>query len=238
MRQKFSVTLCDIPMNIVCDETQETIDKAVSALDSQVRGLCAAAGQSCSRTEAALLAALDYYTQCMHLQERVGELDEFVRTADPTGDTYGASLLRGENETLRAELEVSRGSNEALMQDNAVLAQLNAKLARQSNEANARADRMHDQVLAILTEVQELREKLAAVGEGTRDNTAMYQVKEEEPKVEWTEAERQVTQKYEQMDIDDILETAPGTVSARAAAPAAGAQAAGIANAEESHDQI
>jgi len=61
MRQKFSVTVADVPMNILCEETQSTIDNAVRELDAQIRTLTA--GAACTKTEAALLSALDYSTR-------------------------------------------------------------------------------------------------------------------------------------------------------------------------------
>jgi hypothetical protein len=127
--------------------------------------------------------------------------------------------LRGENEALRAELQISRGTHDALLQDNAILFRLNGKLARQSTESNARADRMHDQVLSILTEVRELRNRLAAAeGREIRELSANYGAYEPEPELEVTPAEQQTTHKYEQMDLDDILSTAP-KIAPRPVAP-------------------
>lgn len=209
MRQKFSITVADVSMNIVCDETQETVNAAVNTLDRQIRSLTSIKGYSCSKTEAALLAALDYVTQCMRLQKRLKELEDFIHASDPTGGTFEAALLRGENETLRSELQVSRGAYDALLQDNATLFQLNAKLVRQNTESNARADRMHTQVLSILTEVRELREKLAAMCVETHSPSPSYTRVEPEPPIEVTAAEQQTTHKYEQMDLEQILNTAP-----------------------------
>lgn len=209
MRQKYAVTIADVPMNIICDETQETVDAAVCELDKQIRDLLSASGHSCTRTEAVLLTALDRTTRAMHLQKRVDELNSFVSTADPTGDNYGASLLRGENETLRAQLQVSRGEYEALLRDNATLFGLNAKLVKQCADSNARADRMHDQVLSILTEVRELRQKLAALCVETREPSPSYAVREPEPAVEFTPEEQQTTRRYEQMDVQAILDDTP-----------------------------
>ena len=233
MRQKFSVRIADVQMNIVCDEKQETVDAAVHALDGQIRALTSNKAHSCTKTEAALLSALDYAAQCMHLQKRVKELEDFVHASDPTGGTFEAALLRGENEILRAELQSSRGSydalqvqkgtNDALLQDNAALFQLNAKLTKQNAEANARADRMHDQVLSILTEVRELRERLAAMCVDTREPSPSYGAYEAEPAIEVTPNEQQTTKKYEQMDLDDILNTAPRLTPRPAAHPLEGA---------------
>lgn len=209
MRQKFAITVADVPMNIVCDEKQETVDAAVNALDKQIRALTSDKNHSCTKTEAALLIALDYATRGMHLQTRLKELEDFVHASDPGGSNFEASLLRGENETLRAELQVSRGAYDALLQDNATLFQLNAKLVRQNVESNARADRMHDQVLSILTEVRDLRQRLAAMCVETRAPSPSYGQYEAEPAIEVTPLEQQTTRKYEQMDLDQILTTAP-----------------------------
>ena len=194
-------------MNIVCEETQESITAAAETLNNKIQAITAAAGNACTRTEAALLAALDVTAQNGHLVARVAELEEFLHKADPTGDNFEASMLRGENEALRAELQVKAGVYDALLQDNATLFRLNAKLMRQNTETNARADRMHDQVLSMLTEIRELREKLAAMCVDTREPTLVYQNYEQEPAIEITPEEQQITQKYEQLDLDNIFGT-------------------------------
>ena len=211
MRQKYSLNIADVPMNIACDESQSVVDAAAKAVDNQIRALTANKARFCNKMEAALLTALDYCTQCIHLQDKVRELEELVHTAGPGGGTpYETSLLRGDNEALRAELQVTRGTHDALLQDNAILFRLNGKLIRQSGEANARADRMHDQVLSILTEVRELRARLTeAEGAQLQELSASYGVREPEPEIEITPTEQQTTHKYEQMDLDDILSTAP-----------------------------
>ena len=223
MRQKFSVNVADVPMNIACEETPEAVEAAVKAIDTQVRALVSNKAHFCSKIEAALLTALDQYTQNLRLQERIKELEVLVHTEGPAGSgtPYEASLLRGENETLRAELQVNRGTHDALLQDNAILFRLNGKLLRQSMEANARADRMHDQVLSILTEVRELRDRLAeAEGEEVRALASNYENIEPEPEIEITPDEQQITHKYEEMDLDDILSTAPKITTRAAVRPA------------------
>lgn len=205
MRQKFSVKVADVTMNIVCEETQESINAATATLNEKIGAITAASGNACTRTEAALLAALDVTAQNAHLSARVAELEEFLHKADPTGDNFEAGMLRGENEILRAELQVKNGVYDALLQDNATLFRLNAKLMRQNTETNARADRMHDQVLSMLTEIRELREKLAAMCVDTREPMLAYQNYEQAPDIEISPEEQQITQKYEQMDLDDLF---------------------------------
>ena len=130
-----------------------------------------------------------------------------MHKADPTGDNFEASLLRGENEALRAQLQVKDGIYDALLQDNATLFRLNEKLIRQNAETNARADRMHDQVLSMLTEIRELREKLAAMCVETREPVLSYPNYEQAPEIEITPEEQKVTQKYEQLELDNLFDT-------------------------------
>ena len=144
MRQKFSVTVADVPMTISCEETEESIGKAETELDAGMRALLDAPGSNCNKMEAAILLALDYCTRLAHAKDRVRELEDYVNAADPNGDQFGASLLRGENEKLRAELEISRGVNDTLSEDNTILYTLHAKSEKQITEANARADRLND----------------------------------------------------------------------------------------------
>ena len=209
MRQKFAVTIADVHMNISCDESQEDINAAVTLLDEKIRALLADVGTSCTKTEAAMLLALDYCTRCTHAEKRIKELEDYVSTTDPNGENFGASLLRGENEMLRAELAVSRGMGDAILQDNATLYSLHTKSEKQSADANARADRMHNQVLALMTEVQHLRGQLAAVCVETKDLAENYGILEPVAPISLSENELEVTKKYAQMDLGSILETAP-----------------------------
>lgn len=203
MRQKYSVNIADIQMNIVCEETQETVDAAVKALNDQIKALTTSFGHACTRVEAAMLVALDAVSKNIHMEERTKEMESFLHRADPTGDNFEASLLRGENEALRAELALKQGGQDALLQDNTTLFRLNAKLTRLNADANARADRMHDQVVSILSEVRDLRAKLAAMCVETREPSAAYFSYEEAPELELSDEELAVTQKYEQSDATD-----------------------------------
>jgi hypothetical protein len=68
---------------------------------------------------------------------------------------------------------------------------------------------MHDQVLSILTEVRELREKLASLCVDTKEPSSTYTTFEPEPTVVLTAAEEAVTHKYEQLDTGSILADTP-----------------------------
>mgnify|MGYP000582401781 CR=1 FL=1 len=190
MRQKFNVTVADVPMTISCEETEESIAKAEAELDAGMRALLDAPGSNCNKMEAAILLALDYCTRLAHAKDRVRELEDYVNAADPNGDQFGASLLR-------AELEISRGVNDTLSEDNTILYTLHAKSEKQITEANARADRLNDQILALMKEVQDLRGKLAAVCVETKDLPEGLGKTEPAVTVPLTEKEKEVAERYE-----------------------------------------
>lgn len=203
MRQKYTLTVAGIQMNISCDETQEAVNAAVNEVDTKMKELLANVSH-CNKTEAALLLALDYCTRGARLAARVAELEDYINAADPNGDNYGASLLRGENEALRAELQASRGMNDALLQDNATLFGLHKKSEKQSADATARADRMHDQVLALVSEVQDLRGRLArACVETPAPSEQFGEIKPIEP-VTLSDEEQGVADRYAQMDVGHL----------------------------------
>ena len=139
-----------------------------------------------------------------HLKERIEDGKKVRYYALYKGDDEIRTIEVSTFLPDKAKLQVKNGVYDALLQDNATLFRLNAKLIRQNTETNARADRMHDQVLSMLTEVRELREKLAAMCVDTRDPVLNYQNYEQAPEIEITPEEQQVTQKYEQMDLGDL----------------------------------
>lgn len=218
MRQKFSVTVADVPMTISCEETEESIQKAETELDTGMRALLDAPGSNCNKMEAAILLALDYCTRLAHAKERVRELEDYVNAADPNGDQFGASLLRGENERLRGELEVSRSVNDTLLEDNTTLYSLHAKSEKQITDANARADRMHDQVLALMKEVQDLRGKLASTCVETRDLPEGLGKTEPAVEVPMTDKEKEVAERYaKQAEATEAAKTAEAAETAKTA---------------------
>lgn len=96
MKQKYTITIADVPMNVVAEESPEAVEALVSLVDRKMRSI----GTSCPKTEAALLCALDYCSERIKAQRKVKNLETKLATAE-----CALEDLEAENEALRRELE-------------------------------------------------------------------------------------------------------------------------------------
>ena len=98
MKQKYTITIAETEMNVVTDESPEFVDEIVGILDRKMREINTAC-RRCSKTEAALLCALDYCSDKIKMQKK-------VRTFDAEMALKNAEInrMRAENERLQALL--------------------------------------------------------------------------------------------------------------------------------------
>ncbi len=102
MKQKFTITIADTEMNIITDESAEFVDEIVGILDRKIREINTAS-RRCSKTEAALLCALDYCSDKIKMQRKVRGFD-----AETALKNAQINHLMAENEKLRKKL-ISNG---------------------------------------------------------------------------------------------------------------------------------
>ena len=57
MKQRYTITIADVPLNVVCDESPEAVEALVGIVDRNMREINSKSNR-CSKTEAALLCAL------------------------------------------------------------------------------------------------------------------------------------------------------------------------------------
>lgn len=74
MKQRYTIKIADIPMNIVTDESSESVEALVGVIDRHIREIYLKSNR-CSKTEAALLCALDYCSDKLKAQRRVKRLE-------------------------------------------------------------------------------------------------------------------------------------------------------------------
>lgn len=97
MRQKYTIRISDVEMNVISEESPEAVEALVSIVDRKMREI-EAASKRCSKNEAALLCALDYCSEKIKAQRRIKALESKLALAEATVEE-----LELENEELRKQ---------------------------------------------------------------------------------------------------------------------------------------
>lgn len=96
MKKKYTITVAGVQMNVVAEESPETVEALVGMVDRKMREI----GSSCPKSEAALLCALDYCSERIKAQRKIKSLEGRLSTAEMTVEE-----LEAENEELRRQLK-------------------------------------------------------------------------------------------------------------------------------------
>ena len=130
LKQKYTITLGDVEMNVICEESPETVEKIVGHVDRKIREINLGSSR-CSKHEAALLCALDYCTEKLNLQAKLNEVetqnDKLFRALE---------RLQRENEKLGESLDFERSRTTQLT---ASLEAAHAEVAQEKLRAQAAA---------------------------------------------------------------------------------------------------
>ena len=105
MKQKYTITVADIEMNVVCEESAEAVEALVGIVDRKMREITMMS-KRCSKSEAALLCALDYCSDKIKAQRKLKALESKLALTEAAVEE-----LELENEKLRQELELIQGRN-------------------------------------------------------------------------------------------------------------------------------
>lgn len=95
MKQKYTIKIDDTEMNVVTEEDSEFVDEIVGIVGRKIREINAAS-RRCSKTEAALLCALDCCSDKIKMQKKLhsSDAENALRAAQ-------INRLTNENEKLR-----------------------------------------------------------------------------------------------------------------------------------------
>ena len=103
MKQKYTITVADIEMNVVCEESAEAVEALVGIVDRKMREITMMS-KRCSKSEAALLCALDYCSDKIKAQRRLKAIESKLALTEAAVEE-----LEAENEQLRQELSLIKG---------------------------------------------------------------------------------------------------------------------------------
>lgn len=98
MHQKYTLTVADIEINVISDESPEAVEALVSIVDRKMREI-SSKSRNCPKTEAAILCALDYCSDRIRAQRKVKAVESKLAMTEATLDE-----LIAENEALKEEI--------------------------------------------------------------------------------------------------------------------------------------
>ena len=133
MKQKYTITIGEIEMNVISEELPEAVEKVVGHVDRKIREINLKSPR-CTKQESALLCALDYCTEKLALQAKLNEVES-------QNDKLFRALerLQRENEKMGEALDLEKARTQELTAalESAQAATAQARLQAQAAAAAA-----------------------------------------------------------------------------------------------------
>ena len=150
MKQKYTITVADMDLNIISDASPDEVENIVGILDRKMRDINLKSPR-CTKNEAALLCALAYCSERIAMQEafKKVEKDAFRFAADNEKLKKQIETLEGEIANLRKDAEVMR----SILERSTLVPTEQAKEKAQPKVAPAKAEA--EQLSAFDTPVTE-----------------------------------------------------------------------------------
>ncbi len=98
MKQKYTIRVADIEMNVITEESPEAVEALVAIVDRKMREI-ESSSKHCTKSEAALLCALDSCSERIKAQRKIKLLESKLALAETTVEE-----LEMENEELKNQL--------------------------------------------------------------------------------------------------------------------------------------
>lgn len=130
MKQKYTITVADMELNIVSDASPDEVENIVGILDRRMRDINLHSPR-CTKNEAAILCALSYCSERLAMQEAFKKVEK------------DAFRFAGENEKLKKTVESMQEEIDRLRKDAAVMQSIldrAAAVGMQSDAKDAKAE--------------------------------------------------------------------------------------------------
>lgn len=108
MKQKYTITVADMELNIISDASPDEVENIVGILDRRMREINLRSPR-CTKNEAAILCALAYCSERIAMQEAFKKVEK------------DAFRFAGENEKLKRSIESMQEELDTLRKDAAVM---------------------------------------------------------------------------------------------------------------------
>lgn len=108
MKQKYSITVADMELNIISDASPDEVENIVGILDRRMRDINLKSPR-CTKNEAAILCALSYCSERIAMQEAFKKIEK------------DAFRFASENEKLKKVIEGLQGELDTLRKDASVM---------------------------------------------------------------------------------------------------------------------
>jgi cell division protein ZapA (FtsZ GTPase activity inhibitor) len=108
MKQKYTITVADMELNIISDASPDEVESIVGMLDRRMRDINLKSPR-CTKNEAAVLCALSYCSERIAMQEAFKKVEK------------DAFRFAGENEKLKKTIESMQEELDRLRQDASVM---------------------------------------------------------------------------------------------------------------------
>lgn len=121
MKKKYTLSIADMEINVITEAPEETVEYLVGVLDRKIREI-ALKSKKCTKSEAAVLCALDFCADKVELKNRIEALeDELEESKDDLEHlNEKLELIQKNSERLerdRARLEVENNRLHAIIDD-------------------------------------------------------------------------------------------------------------------------
>ena len=128
MKQKYSITVADMELNIISDASPDEVENIVGMLDRRMRDINLKSPR-CTKNEAAVLCALSYCSERIAMQEAFKKVEK------------DAFRFAGENEKLKKTIESMQEELDRLRQDASVMRSILDRAAISATPAPASAEK-------------------------------------------------------------------------------------------------